>query len=388
VLSKNFLSDNSGNWRAIVLSIFLLVIGFADPTAADAITLRDGKVILGQIVESAPRGKFVVIVRREWAEKNLPDRFRAWKAAEAPSLKRATNERIRRLEAWKRERNAEPNDSILGWIDTELNRLKADSESPKLIAVTLNRGEIRKVDKKPPDSARKLRQAWRAGFEDAETKPLADLSSALEGRGFAMTDVDPAPITDLLPISSETEAQWVARRASTEVSQDSKLRFVSHLGILLPEGTPAAGVDLGGIGGLVKGLLGEAAAEDPLVAKGRELAAKGRVGMLVTTLETAEDMSGVKVEVVLYARIKDDRWERAAVKSVRVRTDEIKPGEGANIAADPQVTSIFKAVEGLGLNLPADLKEKSLKIGAATQKAIGSARTAIQTDLDALNLMK
>ena len=373
---------------SIMLSVVLLVLGLADNSAADVVTLRDGKVILCQIVDPAPRGKFVVVVRRIWAEKNLPDRLRAWKSAEAPSLKRAVADRIHRLEAWKRERNAEPNDLILGWIQTELTRLRADADAPKLIAVTLNRGDIRKIDKKPPDAARKLRQAWRAGFEDAETKPLDDLSSALEGRGFAMSNVDPAPIADLLPISSETEGQWQARRAATEVAQDSKLRFISHLGILLPEGTPAAGIDLGGISGLVKGLLGEGAAEDPLIAKGRELSAKGHVGMMVTTLETAEDMSGVKVEVVLYARMKDDRWERAAVKSVRVRTDEIKAGEGANIAADPQVSSIFKAVEGLGLDLPADLKEKSLKIGAATQKALGSARTAIQLDLDSLNLIK
>ncbi len=372
-----------------MLSYILMIaaIGPGD-SAADAITLRDGKIILGQVVEPPPRGKLVVIVRRSWVEKQLPDRFRAWKAAEAPSLKRSRDERVRRLEAWKRERTAEPNDSILAWLDTELARLKADSDAPKLMMVTLNRGDVRKIDKRPADASRKLRQAWRANFDDAETKPLEALSSALEGRGFPVTDVDPAPIEDLLPILPETEAQWRARRAATEVTQDSKLKFISHLGMILPEGASGDKLDLGGIGGLVKGLLGDEAAENPLAAKGREVAAKGKVGMMVTTLKTDEDLSGVEVEVVLYARMNGDRWERAAARSVRVRSNEIQPGDGANIVEDPQIKSIFKTVEGLGLAIPDDLKNKSMNIGAATQKALGKARTAIQPDLDTLNLIK
>jgi hypothetical protein len=242
--------------------------------------------------------------------------------------------------------------------------------------------------KRPPDSARKLRQAWRAGFDEAETLTLDALSQSLEGRGFAATNVDPVPIDDLLPLALETDAQWMGRRAATEVSQDPKLRFVSHLGVVLPEGMQGGGLDLGGLGGIVKGLLNDGPAEDPLVAKGREISAKGRVGMLVTKLETAEDLSGVKVEVVLYARVNPDRWERVAVRAVQVRSADIKPGEGANIVDDPQVKAIFKTVEGLGVAIPDDLKDKSLKIGAATQKALGDARTAIQPDLDMLNLMK
>ncbi len=360
----------------------------ADP-AADSVSLRDGKVILGQVIEPPPRGKILVLVRRAWAETNLPDRFRTWQAAEAPSLKRSRDERIKRLEAWKRERAAEPNDAILAWIDAEMTRLKAGNDTPKLMLVTLNRGDVRGLVKRPPDSARRLRQAWRAGFDDAETKAVDALTSNLEGRGFAITGNDPAPIDDLLPTPPETEAQWRFRRAATEVAQDRTLRFIRHQGMILPEGQEGAGIDAKAIGGLVKSLLGEAGeAEDPLVAKGKEVSARGRVGLMVTTLETTADLSGVTVEVVLYAKVRDDRWERAAARMLQVRGNDVKAGEGANVAADPQVQSIFKAAEGLGLEIPADLKAKSLNMGAATQKALGQARTAIQPDLDALNLMR
>ena len=60
----------------------------------------------------------------------------------------------------------------------------------------------------------------------------------------------------------------------------------------------------------MKSLIGEGGGDDPLVAKGRAVAARGRIGMMVTTLETAEDLAGVKVEIVLYVRANGDRWER------------------------------------------------------------------------------
>jgi hypothetical protein len=371
---------------AILLAVALISLG-GDPTA-DSVTMRDGKVILGQIVEPAPRGRLLVIVRRAWAEKNVPDRFNAWKAVEAPTLKRSRDERLRRLDAWKRERIAEPGDAIIAWIDAEIARLKVDANVPPLMLVSLNRAEVRGMVKRSPDAASKLRQAWRAGFADAETKPLDALASALEGRGFAASAVDSAPILDLLPTPSETEAQWRCRRAATEVAHERSLRLIRHQGLLLPEGEPGAAIDVGAIGGLVKSLLGENPGEDPLVVKGRAIAAKGCVGMMVTTLETAEDLSGVQVEIVLYVHANGDRWERAAARSIRVRGDEVRNGEGAIVAADPQVASIFKTAESLGLTIPEDIKARSLNMGAATQKALAQARAAIQPDLDGLALIK
>lgn len=353
-------------------------------SAADAVTLRDGKVVLGQWVEPAPRGKVAMIVRRAWAETAMPDRLKAWQAAEAPWIKRARTERVARLEAWKREGAAGP---VLSWIDSEVERLRDGADLPPLMVVAINRADVRKLDRRPPDAARKLRQAWRAGFADAEARPLADLASALEGRGFAMTDADPAPIDDLLPIPAESEPRWRARRAATEVAQERELRFIRYQGLVLPEGAPGAPLDASGaLGGVVKSLLGEQPADDPLAAKGKAVAARGRVGMLVTKLDTAEDLSGVAVEIVLYARMNGDRWEPAASKTVRVRGDEVRPGEGGNVAADPQVQTVFKTIEGLGLAVPDDLKQKSLNIGAATQKALATARTLIQPELDALAL--
>src|SRR5438045_1815011 len=106
-----------------------LVSAAAPETAADAVTLRDGRVVLGQVVEPAPRGKLVVVVRRDWAEAHLADLARRWQAAEAPGLKRARDQRLMRLEAWRRERGpaAGRDDPIATWLDKEIARLKGNA---------------------------------------------------------------------------------------------------------------------------------------------------------------------------------------------------------------------------------------------------------------------
>src|SRR5947209_1469576 len=101
----------------------------APETAADVVTLRDGKSLLGQVVEPTVRGSVVVLVRRAWAEANLPDWSARWQSAEAAALRRARSQRRDRLSAWRRERGAsvEKDDRILGWIDRELAGLAEPS---------------------------------------------------------------------------------------------------------------------------------------------------------------------------------------------------------------------------------------------------------------------
>src|SRR5258708_6933529 len=104
----------------------------AEATAADAITLRDGKVILGQVVEP-----------------------------------------------------------VLGWIDGEIDRLQDDKAPlPPLLLVALNRGDVKAVARRSKDAGRWLRQGWRTRLADVETKPIEDLKQALAGRGIALGAID------------------------------------------------------------------------------------------------------------------------------------------------------------------------------------------------------
>ena len=126
---------------------------------------------------------------------------------------------------------------------------------------------------------------------------------------------------------------------------------------------------------------------DPLAASLKKVAERGRVGAVVTRLDVPADLSGATVEITLWVRAGGDRWVPFGSRKATVRPDELAPEAGKNLAGDPQVQTAFSVVESLGLgSIPPELKERSLRMGAATQKALGTARDAFSQDLDTLML--
>ncbi len=126
---------------------------------------------------------------------------------------------------------------------------------------------------------------------------------------------------------------------------------------------------------------------DPLFEKLQAIAARGRTGAVVTRLAIAPDMSGVTVESTMWVRTGGERWVIFGSRTATVRSDDLQAGAGQDLAEDPQVKSAFRMVETLGLGaIPPELKDRSLRIGAATQKALRTARAAFNQDLDALML--
>ena len=80
------------------------LIGLQDPagkpvTAADRITLRDGSVVLGLVtsVAAGPRGGVDLLVRRDWAEKNVESWAKRWSRAIEQGTRLAVRQRRDRL---------------------------------------------------------------------------------------------------------------------------------------------------------------------------------------------------------------------------------------------------------------------------------------------------
>ena len=370
--------------------------------AADVITLRDGKAVLGQVVETVDRrGPLVVLVRRAWAEANLAERAAAWTKAEAPTIRQAEATRRDRLLAWRRSRpeRAEPTDKITPWLDAELARMavagpgKADhspTRSP-LLVVRLPRNSVKGVDRKAPATGRLLRLAWTMDFPDPETMPLDDLKRGLEDRGFAAVSDAPVSLAALLPVPQETDAEWQVRRAATELANLPGGRFLLYGGAVLPEPAPgeapAAGAAVEALTSTLKDLLGEEP-KNPLPAKFRELASQGRVGAVVTSLEMAPDMASATVATTLWVAPGGNRdWVPAASRSATSRPGDLPADAGAGLADDPQVKAALNLVGSLGLGeIPAELKQRNLNMGFATQKALNDARSALARALADLAL--
>ncbi len=218
---------------------------------------------------------------------------------------------------------------------------------------------------------------------------------ALEARGYAIDPADktPPPSLDrLVPPTPESDQIWLARRAATELATDSDLRFLRFQDMVMPDS--GAGQLMGGLGlstamSELKRLLdpGDAQRPDPLVEKLTAIEARGRKGAVVTKLDIQPDQGGVTVESTLWICIGPSARVPFGSRGATVRPGDVRAEAGQKLADDPQVKSAFGIIESLGLgSIPAELKQQSLQIGAATEKALGMARSAFNQDLDALAL--
>jgi hypothetical protein len=381
---------------------------------ADRVTLKDGTVVLGQLVSASDRGKVVVVVRRAWADEHLPEKAKAWRDFEAPYRKRATDERIQRLREWRNDRAGRVGgeDPLLRQIDDAIrNAETAGAEEPTLLMVPLERRDVAKVEPRPAREQRLLRLAWRSGFADPEAMSVEDALAGLEARGFAANGEDPGDLSSLLPTPIETDAEWSLRRACAELKAERTGWFVRYGDSILPDAGPgaqAAGANPlaalggGGLGGLsalggmgeLKSLLRElnldAGVEpppDPWPGKLADLAGKGRSGAIVTKLEIAPDLAGVTVTSELWVHVGPGAadWKPAGSRTATVRTDEVAAGAGEALAANPQIEQALDLADSLGLGqIDPQLKQRALGVGAATQQALSKVREQAQADLDRL----
>ncbi len=366
----------------------------APPALGDRVVLRDGREVLGLVTSTAagPRVGFDMLVRRAWAEAHVPEHAARWARNAATMGRPAIAERRRRLEAWRgeRARTAGDADRIVAWIDAELKRMDdpASLDAP-LLAVRIPRDGCRSAERGTDAGRRMLALGWLAGLPDVEDKSPAELRDALEGRGFDLEGGEIPPLDRLLPIVAEPEAKWLARCAATELAVETGRRFIRFNNLLLPD--PTDGQPLGAkldpstilndIGRLLDSTGG---AVDPLVPALERTAAQGGTGAVVTALQIAPDLSRVAVEVALWVR-GPRGWVVYGSRNAVVRPEDVEPAAAAGIAQDPQVQSAFNIAESLGLGaVTAEMKERSLRIGAATSRALDLARSAFTQEMNTL----
>jgi len=384
-----------------------------DQPAAEVVTLRDGSTILGQIL-SVPQptkgsgkgaGNFgakgvqpiVVLVRRSWAEAHQKERLTAWVKGAEPELRRNLDRERHRLELWRKERShglsaeQKSTDRILSWIDGEIERISAPGSVSRwpLMLVKLPRGEVKSLDRKPAAVSRLLALAWLCDLPEPENMTADQLKEGIAGRGLVADTSRPVALDGLLPPVTENEAHWLARRAATEVTVDPDLRFIRFQDFVLPDSKEIQSIDqigiASGLSGLKNLLNPEENRQDPLVEKFEKIEASGRSGALVTHLTISPDFASASVEITLWVKAGARKWLPAGSETATTRTEELGADAGKELADDPQVQSAFKIAEALGLGqVVGDLKQRSLRIGAATQRALGQARSASETSLDTL----
>lgn len=373
----------------------------ADPPAAETVTLKDGTVLRGLILDSTagPRGKITVAVRRSSIAKTAPVWAKRRFDQERASWRDAVRERAGRLKAWRAERRDGPgvDRRLTRWIDDQIGslaRTENQPDSPLFVAV-IDRRDVRSADRRTPDQTRLLRKAWLLGIADPETMKMSELKGTLEARGVVTDTRDPASIADLLPPIPEPEDRWMIRRAATEVKFDEGNRFIRQGPMIIPDLKPGQAlpgangqpVDLKAGLDVLKSLLGGGDGVDPLVTTLKGLADQGRAGAIVTELDMAPDLSRIEVRTTMFVRSSDGPWVPIMTKTGGGRPEDAADQNAQDLAADPTVKQTFDLIESLGFGqIDPGLKNRALKVGVATRSALGQSRGAFNEELDRIAL--
>jgi hypothetical protein len=363
--------------------------GTEEKSVADRIVLRDGKELLGQVDGLSADGALTILARREMVRTTLPDWAKKWEAAERDATAAAEHQRKERLVGWRQERPAlsAPGDRITAWLDRELSESPGRLAPFPLIAIRLGRGDVSAVERRSESAAQTLRCAWLLGLAQPEKTSLAALKDAIAGRGMILQGDQPIAIDRLLPTAVESIDRWFLRRAATEVLHDEGLRFIGFGTTILPEPVPgqpldpATGATL--VEGTIRDVLGVGGA-DPLPLRLRAVAARGRVGLMITRIAIAHDLGSVTAESSLYYRIGSD-WDRAVWRSDSLQVGAVPPFVISVVASDPQVKAVMNLIDSIGGGfVSSEMKERGLVVGTTVGGAVVLARTALVRSLAGL----
>jgi hypothetical protein len=356
---------------------------------ADRIVLRDGKELLGQVDDSSTGTMWTILARRELIRKTLPNWATRWEDAEKVANAAAIDERRERLAAWRRERPQElsPGDQITPWLDRELAQAAGPIAPSTLMAIRLERDDVSAVERRSTVAAQALRSAWMLGLNSPETTPIAALRDSIAGRGVTLQDDEPIAIDRLLPPFAQRPDQWLVRRAATEALNDEGLRFIGFGSTIFPEPIPgqpidpAAGVTL--IESTIRDALGVGRV-DSLHVKLDSVAARSRVGMILTRIVVAPDLSTASAESSLFFH-NGNHWDRAVWRSQSLEVGAVPPLVTSMVADDPQVKALMSLIDSIGAGFvsPA-MKERGLVVGTTVGGAVVLARTALIRSLTGL----
>lgn len=294
--------------------------------AADAVTLQDGRAVLGLVERSSGEGPVVMVVRREWARKQFPDLYPAWVEAEKPAIERGHIQRRINLESWKQDREAARtfDDRLLRWINRELTRLNAAGEpNTRLIRLTLPRDQVKSIARRPESTRRLVRAGWSDDFEAPESMTAAELTEELKAR-----ELDPAreparSVASMLPPYPELDNDWRARRAATEVLFEPALRYVESGAALIPDpsGRPTGGAKPRGVP--IPPAFGERDLNPIIERILGEIADRGRIGAAITLRMPGPDPDAATFETTLWVRRATGRWVRGPSTAATVRVADL-----------------------------------------------------------------
>lgn len=143
---------------------------------------------------------------------------------------------------------------------------------------------------------------------------------------------------------------------------------------------------IGAASEVIKGLLDDRPAVDPMLPYLRKTEARRRVGLVVTEVDLGAGEGPVRAGLTLWIKTPEG-WTAGVRRSSSMNPGQVNEQAAARLQNDPQVAAIFRLADSLGAgSIDPALKRRSLATGEAARQALGTARSEFQRDLESLDV--
>lgn len=356
----------------------------------DSVKIEGGKRLYGFLLSRRVDQSLVFSVGRQWLETTYPQLFAEWTALERDRFVQSRQQRVERLAAWIENR---PDDRrLVSFLEDELTRFSEmrleDVGKRKFVIIELPPARYREIFSQPSDRRKIAGLAFQNDLDDVTTTPVSQLRKKLVELGVDVETED-VNLSREVEATSESDRQWVARKAVVEYALRKQLEFQGTGSLLVRKTeTPDASA-------LVAQMLGGGLGEDPISQLGAELGLpefqkpkeqsaswwkrateeaerEGFCGVSITRLNQNTLSSTVTVEAYFFAMEKPGNWFQVVRFASQANAAEQTEDQLKRIHEDPQVKSVLDTLKGLGLGNQG-LVDQALRHGAATQKALQDA---------------
>lgn len=370
----------------------------AEKLLVDVVTLKSGSQYRGAVIGRDKDGSISMVVQRDWLKRQHAKEFEAIVANEAKQTQAVAEKLMERIQDWLKQSPESAN--LKAFLELELERAERlrkglnengkPSEPPQFVWLSISESKVRSSVVQPPTTRTWAALAWQQRLPDVERRSSDDLRKALTAKG--VTADAPVDLSDRLPLQSQSEDEWAARRALVETQFGKRVDF-QGLGdawvrtdgnaakadwkqllptILQSQLQAQLGDLLGGLGQPSK------ATTSPTLSKAIEQAEGENVsGFRVTELKLDVERRKATVTTKFVARLAPGRWNVIWQHSVEEDGAKARPEAERRIEADPQVKEALGVLKGLDAG-GGDVVTSAIRVGAAVLTAQQAANAEYQ----------
>lgn len=359
----------------------------AEKLVVDVVTLKSGTQYRGVVLGRTEDGTVSMAVQREWLKRTQPKEFETLAASESQQTQLAAQQLLARLNAWL-QKPLEPA-TLHAFVDLERERIETLlnavkdrdrlPEPPQFMWISFLESRVRTSFTQPTASRKWMALAWQARLADVERRSADDIRKELTAKGVTLDT--PVNLAERLPMQTQTDDEWAARRALVEARFGKRVEFqgLGETWVRTDGDVPKADLQQllpsilqSQLQSQLGDLLGETGNKPKATSslnKAIEQADAANVsGFRVTELKLDLARSKVAVTTKFVARLAPQRWDVIWQQTLEEDAAKARPEAERRIGDDPQLKDTLGLLRGLDV-AGGDVVTKAVRTGAAVMSA-------------------